>query len=319
MQRLTSCRRGERAAGARRGAGWRRSSARRGAAIASGLDTRRRWPRRSRSTSGWDSRRSPATTSTPVVGHALLRPPDGEGGSGRSLTPGSSGASGLGGRGFAAAFALGAFSAFSTWARRRQRPSRRVGPSPGSGGDRRARHAPVASARSPGRLCRFPDRAGAFADAVSSSVIIVSRTECLFAGGRAARCIAENRHDCNRLVSEAALFGTALDKRRRVLSLFAPAGRRARRMILGIGSDLANIERIGAHDRAVRRAVPRPGLYRDRAGAGRAAARAGRHLRQALGGQGGLLQGARHRAAHGDQVAGHGGRQPARPASRRCG
>ena len=36
-------------------------------------------------------------------------------------------------------------------------------------------------------------------------------------------------------------------------------GDRRQRMILGIGSDLANIERIGAHDRALRRAVPRTG------------------------------------------------------------
>ena len=81
-------------------------------------------------------------------------------------------------------------------------------------------------------------------------------------------------------------------------------------MILGIGTDLANIERIGRTvERFGARFLDRVYTETEQRLAERRA-RADRHLRQALGGEGGLLQGARHRAAHGDQVAGHGRRQP---------
>jgi holo-[acyl-carrier protein] synthase len=79
-------------------------------------------------------------------------------------------------------------------------------------------------------------------------------------------------------------------------------------MILGIGTDLANIDRIAAHARAVRRPVPQPRLHADRTAQGRTPRRHARHLRQALGRERGLFQGAGHRAAHGHRVEGHGGK-----------
>ena len=75
-------------------------------------------------------------------------------------------------------------------------------------------------------------------------------------------------------------------------------------MILGIGSDLANIERIGRTiDRFGARFLDRVYTETEQRLAERRRD-AGRDLRQALGGQGGLLEGARHRAPHGHHAGG---------------
>ena len=93
----------------------------------------------------------------------------------------------------------------------------------------------------------------------------------------------------------------------------APGGR----MILGIGTDLCNIERIEATlarfgDR-FRNRVFTEREQRKAEGRPRAVAA---HLCQALGRERGLFQGAGHRAAHGHRLEGHGGVEPARRASR---
>jgi len=91
-------------------------------------------------------------------------------------------------------------------------------------------------------------------------------------------------------------------------------GPRESRMIIGIGNDLCDIRRIEAAlerfgDRFTHRC-----FNRRRAGQGRPPGRAGRHLCQAVRGEGGLLQGARHRHPR-HPLAGDGGGQPAvRPA-----
>ena len=122
------------------------------------------------------------------------------------------------------------------------------------------------------------------------------------------------------LIGEAIFIGldaairrmrAAMDAARSLRSVEATGGAR---MILGIGNDLRNIERIGRDDRAVRRRGSCNRVFTETEQApGRSGGSAqwSSHLCQALGGQGGLLQGARHRTADGDQVAGHGGREPA--------
>ena len=86
-------------------------------------------------------------------------------------------------------------------------------------------------------------------------------------------------------------------------------------MIIGIGTDLANIDRIaGTLDRFGDRFRNRV-FTEYRTAQGGTPPRCGGHLCQTLGRQRGVLQGAWHRAAHGDRVEGHVGAQPATLAS----
>ena len=87
-------------------------------------------------------------------------------------------------------------------------------------------------------------------------------------------------------------------------------------MILGIGTDLANIERIeGTLDRFGDRFRNRVFTEIEQRKAERRRDTR-RHLCQALGRERGLLQGAGHRAAHGHRLEGHGGDATCAPASR---
>jgi hypothetical protein len=76
----------------------------------------------------------------------------------------------------------------------------------------------------------------------------------------------------------------------------APVHGRGPRMIIGLGSDLCNIDRIGKSlDRFGERFIARVFTDVERAKGGKAAVHAGRHLRQALRRQGGVQQGGGHR------------------------
>ena len=104
------------------------------------------------------------------------------------------------------------------------------------------------------------------------------------------------------LIGEAIFIGldAAIRRMRAAMDAARRGGvGRGGAVILGIGSDLANIERIGRTDRAVRDALPRPGYTpTEQALAERRRARS--RPTPSAGRQGGLLQGARHRPAHGD-------------------
>jgi hypothetical protein len=114
------------------------------------------------------------------------------------------------------------------------------------------------------------------------------------------------------LVGEAIFVGLepAIREMRRIMER---RGRQGRRVIIGIGNDLVDIRRIEKSlerfgDRFVRASSPRSS---SRAPRGRPSG----ELRQALCCQGGVLQGAGHRAAPRRLLARHGRRQPAwRPA-----
>ena len=85
----------------------------------------------------------------------------------------------------------------------------------------------------------------------------------------------------------------------------------ARAMILGLGNDLIDIRRIEKTIADPWRAVPRPHLHRYRARQIRPPRQPRRQLCQALRRQGGLRQGAGHRAEPWRLLARHGGGEPA--------
>ena len=97
------------------------------------------------------------------------------------------------------------------------------------------------------------------------------------------------------LIGEAIFVGLARDASARCARRWTRGA--ARRMIIGIGSDLCDIRRVEETLAQVRRALHRALLHRDRAAQVGPPRRARGVLRQALRRQGGLRQGARHRAA----------------------
>ena len=118
------------------------------------------------------------------------------------------------------------------------------------------------------------------------------------------------------LIGEAIFVGLeqAIREMRRVMD--AARGARSRRVILGIGNDLIDIRRIEKSlerfgDRFVQRIFTEIEQKRSE---GRATA--GGQLRQALRRQGGLRQGAGHRAAPRRVLARHGRRSTSAAASR---